>query len=113
MLKRPEENRLAEVGRLYDRLAPALFRYAVMILASPTEAEDVVHRVFVRLLQRDLSRVAEIDGYTKVLRAGASQVESFNPFARLASLPGGCACSGGRLRRGSCSSCSSCASPFP
>jgi RNA polymerase sigma-70 factor (ECF subfamily) len=65
MAKQPDDDRLAEIGRLYDRLAPSLFRYAVMILASPIEAEDVVHRVFVRLLGRDLSRVAEIDGYAR------------------------------------------------
>jgi RNA polymerase sigma-70 factor (ECF subfamily) len=65
MPKQPEDDRLAEMGRLYDRLAPSLFRYAVMILASPTEAEDVVHRVFVRLLERDLTRVVEIDGYAR------------------------------------------------
>lgn len=65
MPKQPEDDRPAEMGRLYDRLAPSLFRYAVMILASSTEAEDVVHRVFVRLLERDLGRVAEIDGYVR------------------------------------------------
>ncbi|MEO8484541.1 MAG: sigma-70 family RNA polymerase sigma factor [Acidobacteriota bacterium] len=65
MPKQPEDDRLAEIGRLYDRLAPSLFRYAVMILASSDEAEDVVHRVFTRLIARDLRAISEIDGYAR------------------------------------------------
>lgn len=61
----PEDERRADLGRLYDRLAPSLYRYAVMILASPPEAEDVVHRVFLRLLARGLDGVETCEGYAR------------------------------------------------
>ena len=39
------------IGRLYDRFGPALYRYALMILARHDAAEDVVQQVFVALIR--------------------------------------------------------------
>ena len=39
------------IGRLYDRYGAALYRYAVMVLADPAGAADVVQTVFVALLR--------------------------------------------------------------
>src|SRR6266851_3754704 len=52
------------IGELYDRFAAALYRYALMILADPTAAADVVQQVFVALLRLD--RAIESDeGYLR------------------------------------------------
>ena len=40
------------IGQLYDRYGAALYRYAVMVLADPAGAADVVQTVFVSLLRR-------------------------------------------------------------
>jgi RNA polymerase sigma-70 factor (ECF subfamily) len=40
------------IGQLYDRYVAALYRYAVMVLADPAVADDVVQTVFVGLLRR-------------------------------------------------------------
>ena len=40
------------IGPLYDRYGAALYRYAVMVLADPAGAADVVQIVFVSLLRR-------------------------------------------------------------
>ena len=40
------------IGQLYDRYGPALYRYAVMVLADPAGAADVVQAVFVALIRR-------------------------------------------------------------
>jgi RNA polymerase sigma-70 factor, ECF subfamily len=53
-MRRPpgDQDESAErIGRLYDRLGPALHRYAVMILADPSAAADAVQQVFVSLLR--------------------------------------------------------------
>jgi len=39
------------IGPLYDRYGASLYRYAVMILADPSAAADVVQTVFVSLLR--------------------------------------------------------------
>jgi RNA polymerase sigma-70 factor, ECF subfamily len=65
MATEPEDERLAELGRLYDRLAASLFRYAAMLLANRHDAEDVVHRVFVRLMARGLGDIETVDGYAR------------------------------------------------
>jgi RNA polymerase sigma-70 factor (ECF subfamily) len=41
------------IGELYDRFAAGLYRYALMILADPPAAADVVQQVFVALLRLD------------------------------------------------------------
>jgi RNA polymerase sigma-70 factor (ECF subfamily) len=39
------------IGRLYDQHAAGLYRYALMVLADPGAAADVVQQVFVGLLR--------------------------------------------------------------
>ena len=39
------------IGPLYDRYGASLYRYAVMVLADPAAAADVVQTVFVSLLR--------------------------------------------------------------
>ena len=43
------------IGRLYDRHGAALYRYAVMVLADPAAAADVVQTVFVSLIRQRAS----------------------------------------------------------
>jgi RNA polymerase sigma-70 factor (ECF subfamily) len=51
MRRRPADAAAAErIGRLYDRFAGVLYRYALMILADPAGAADAVQQVFVALL---------------------------------------------------------------
>ena len=40
------------IGQVYDRYGAALYRYALMVLADPAGAADVVQTVFVALLRR-------------------------------------------------------------
>src|SRR5690242_7946911 len=51
--------------RLYDRLAPGLYRYAVMMLVDPAGAEDAVQQVFVKCAtgRLDASLVHSPEGY--------------------------------------------------
>jgi RNA polymerase sigma-70 factor, ECF subfamily len=39
------------IGRLYDEYAAGLYRYALMVLADPSAAADVVQQVFVAVLR--------------------------------------------------------------
>jgi RNA polymerase sigma-70 factor, ECF subfamily len=39
------------IGEVYDRFGPGLYRYALMILADPGTAADVVQQVFVGLIR--------------------------------------------------------------
>ena len=51
MTRRPSSEAEADrIGRLYDRFAGVLYRYALMILADPAGAADAVQQVFVALL---------------------------------------------------------------
>src|SRR5690349_12619083 len=58
-----EVQRLAEVGRLYDRLGRALYRYSVMLLADVTRAEDVVQDVFASMVQRGVPQMDSAEAY--------------------------------------------------
>ena len=40
------------IGELYERFGGSLYRYALMVLADPATAADVVQAVFVALLRR-------------------------------------------------------------
>ncbi|MFA5864900.1 MAG: sigma-70 family RNA polymerase sigma factor [Phycisphaerae bacterium] len=52
---------------IYDECADKLYRYALMILADASAAEDVVHQVFVKLLKMDHKR-ENIGSYDHYLR---------------------------------------------
>jgi RNA polymerase sigma-70 factor (ECF subfamily) len=54
-----------DLAGLYDRLAPSLFRYALMILADRSGAEDAVHEVFAAVARSGLSTVQSADGYLR------------------------------------------------
>ena len=46
----PPDDQADVLGRLYDAHAPTLYRYALMLLAYPPAAEDVVQDAFAGLL---------------------------------------------------------------
>ena len=51
MRRRPaDDGSIDRIGRVYDRFAGALYRYALMILADPDGAADAVQQVFVAVL---------------------------------------------------------------
>jgi RNA polymerase sigma-70 factor (ECF subfamily) len=50
----------------YDRLAPSLFRYALMLLGDHHEAEDAVQQVFIALAARGTSRIGSLDRYLRI-----------------------------------------------
>jgi RNA polymerase sigma-70 factor (ECF subfamily) len=63
--RRHEELR-RRLAAVYDACAGALFRYAAMILADPSAAEDVVQQVFVKLAQRGrLDDIAAVRSYVR------------------------------------------------
>jgi RNA polymerase sigma-70 factor (ECF subfamily) len=61
----PGDDRPDDVERAYQRLGAALFRYALMILADPAEADDVVQQVFMAFARRGAADLDSIDGYLK------------------------------------------------
>jgi RNA polymerase sigma factor (sigma-70 family) len=63
-MPRRRDNPRADVGRLYDAYGPALYRYALMILADAPGAEDALHEVFAALLTRPVA----IDDEPRYLR---------------------------------------------
>jgi len=52
-----------DLGQVYDRLGPELYRYARVILGDAKEAEDVVHDVFIAALQTTETLPQVVDGY--------------------------------------------------
>ena len=50
----PPEQRDQEAARLYDAYGAPLYRYALTLLASREAAEDVVHQVFLALIERQV-----------------------------------------------------------
>lgn len=54
-----------EAGRLYDVYGASLFRYALMILADPEAAEDVIQQVFVALLDRGIGHIEDEERYLR------------------------------------------------
>ena len=53
------------VAGLYDRLGASLYRYALMILADPAGAADVVQQVFVGLIQKHDVAIASEERYLR------------------------------------------------
>ncbi len=81
----PREPEPAEdLGRLYDRLGPSLYRYALMILADRSAAEDAVQEVFATLAQRRLAHVRSIDAYVRL----AVRNQCYSQLRRARSRPG-------------------------
>jgi RNA polymerase sigma-70 factor (ECF subfamily) len=64
MVNRPGEGASARAGRLYDEFAADLYRYAVMLLADASAAEDALQQVFASLLRN----AAAIDNEAHYLR---------------------------------------------
>ena len=54
-----------DLGQTYDRLAPSLYRYALMILTDAAAAEDVVHDVFARLARRGTGGLDSSEAYLR------------------------------------------------
>ncbi len=52
MSDRPPDDARSLVGRLDDTYGASLYRYAVLLLADPSAAEDVVHQVFATILRQ-------------------------------------------------------------
>ena len=53
-----------EAGRLYDRFAGGLYRYALMILADPESAADAIQQVFTAIIAKGV----RIDSDERYLR---------------------------------------------
>jgi RNA polymerase sigma-70 factor (ECF subfamily) len=54
-----------ELAAIYDRVAASLYRHALMILADPAAAEDVVHDVFTALAGPRVPDVTSLDAYLR------------------------------------------------
>jgi len=54
-----------DFAQLYDRVSRSLYRYALMILASREQAEDVVQEVFATLMRRGVKNLNSVDGYLR------------------------------------------------
>jgi RNA polymerase sigma-70 factor (ECF subfamily) len=66
MTDRPQgEDPGDRIGRLYDRFAAGLYRYALMILGDPAAAADAVQQVFVAVLR---ARDRDIESDERYLR---------------------------------------------
>jgi RNA polymerase sigma-70 factor (ECF subfamily) len=76
------------IGRLYDRFGPALYRYALMILARHDAAEDVVQQVFVGLI-RGAPRLDEPERYLRRAVRNACYSRLRAPGSRLVDAVGG------------------------
>ncbi len=65
MRSEPAGARPNDLGALYDRLAPSLYRYALMILADPAGAEDAVQQVFAAVVRRGVGDLDSAEGYLR------------------------------------------------
>jgi len=57
------------VGRLYDRFAAGLYRYALIVLADPDAAADVIQQVFTAMVAKQGRKEALKDGERYLRRA--------------------------------------------
>jgi RNA polymerase sigma-70 factor (ECF subfamily) len=68
-----DEDRTRFVARVYAESGPRLYRYALMILASPSDAEDVIQQVFAALMtQRRFSAIENVDAYLRTATRNAA-----------------------------------------
>jgi DNA-directed RNA polymerase specialized sigma24 family protein len=68
MPDRPPDDPRSLVGRLYDAHGAALYRYALMLLADASAAEDAVHQVFSALLRRPAALENELHYLRRAVR---------------------------------------------
>ena len=86
MTRRPrDEAWKSRVAGLYDRLGASLYRYALMILADPPAAADVVQQIFAGVIQR---RAAILDEERYLRRAARNECYSMLRRRRRESPPG-------------------------
>lgn len=67
-MPRASDDPTALAGRLYDQYGASLYRYALMLLADRTAAEDAVHQVFVSfiaLIARDAHAIDNAEHYLR------------------------------------------------
>ena len=89
------EREREELARLYDELGPDLYRYAMVIVKNPSEAEDAVQQVFATLLVK-WPQAESIERYlfSSVRNECRGTVERWNRFPpaleefELEALPG-------------------------
>ena len=67
MQDRPRTNSARYLADAYDAYAPRLYRYALMILADPSNAEDAVQQTFAKLASMGprISRLTSLNGYLR------------------------------------------------
>lgn len=56
------------LSQAYDRYAPGLYRYALMVVADAAAAEDALHQVFLRLAEssQDRTWIEDLAAYLRV-----------------------------------------------
>ena len=67
-MPRPPDDPTALAGRLYDEYGVSLYRYALMLLADRSGAEDAVHQVFasfIALIARDAQAINNAEHYLR------------------------------------------------
>src|SRR5262249_25241263 len=64
MSRPPDPGSSEWIGQAYDAHAPALYRYALMLLRDPAAAADAVQQVFVALMRRHRA-IDAIDRYLR------------------------------------------------
>ena len=67
-MPRASDDPTAPAGRLYDQYGVSLYRYALMLLADRSAAEDAVHQVFVSLIALAARNAAPPDNPEHYLR---------------------------------------------
>jgi RNA polymerase sigma-70 factor, ECF subfamily len=85
MTDRPLGDVRSLVGRLYDTYGASLYRYALMLLADPSAAEDAVQQVFASLLRRGASVTLDNEAHY-LRRAVRNECYSQHRKPRLARL---------------------------
>jgi len=64
-MRRGPDDPTALAGRLYDQYGASLYRYALMLLADTSAAEDAVQQVFASVLKIGLDRVQQDAHYLR------------------------------------------------